>query len=66
MSDNKENDKQCAIQDVSGCFTANDIEAAFMMGALTALEDMKEMKVTDKDRGTIRRFFKHWFGCVHK
>lgn len=66
MIENNKKKEKCTIQNVSGCFTAENMEAAFVMGALTALEDMKGMKVTDKDRGKIGRFFKHWFGCVHK
>ena len=58
--------KQCTIPSVSGCFTAENIESAFTMGALTALEDMKDMKVTKEDRDMIKRFYKHWFNCVHK
>jgi hypothetical protein len=66
-TDNKKTQtEQCTIPSVSGCFTAENIESAFMMGALTALEDMKDIKVTKEDRETIRRFYKHWFNCVHK
>lgn len=54
-----------SVENINFTFSTDDIESAFMMGALTALEDMKDMKVTKEDRETIRRFYKHWFSIVH-